>query len=248
MQNSLKPWQRVVMMVGCACGLLSFVMMSPTFADSSGQPTFHGRTYGEWSVRWWRWLWSIPDLPEKPNPLKSSGTVDCTIGQSGPVIFLAGTTGEGPVKRSCTVPADKALFFSPLNYIYHNDPTDPPPPLTAAEKRELLDSILSDSIPGPFNSRPCHLTVTVNGVPIALSGVAMARTQSPAFRIKIGEHNVAGWTAGAVDKEAVSDGFWVMLQLPKGKHTLHVQGEECDFDTHEPLSGRQDYTYRLRVE
>jgi hypothetical protein len=132
--------------------------------------------------------------------------------------------------------------------MYHNDPIDPAP-ITEAEKRELLDSLFSDIVGGPFNSYPCQLTVKVDGVSIALSGVTMARTQSPAFRIKIIENDVDGWTAGTVDKEAVSDGFWVMLQLPKGRHVLHVQGEECDFDTHEPRPGSgQDYTYRLRVE
>ena len=228
---------------------------APSYADT-GQPQIHGKTYGEWSAQWWKWVRSIPDPDGQSHPITSSGAVDCSIGQAGPVWFLAGTPGGAPVVRECTVPKGKELFFPLLSLIFYNDPADPPPPSTEAQKREVLESVLSDRIPGPFNSRVCHLVSTVarghstlDGASTLFSAVATARTQSPAFRLEIGPQDVFGGTAGAIDRAAVSDGVWVMLRLPKGKHTLHFQGALCDFTTHEPLAGtQQDVTYRLLVK
>jgi len=228
--------------------LMLLAAIAPTYADDNGQPKIHGKTYGEWSAKWWQWLRSIP---AQSNPLLDSGQVDCRIRQSGPVVFLAGTTGGDPVVRECTVPNGKELFFSPMNFMFYNDPADPPPPLTEAEKRETLDGVLTDTDGASDvfgGSRACNLTTSVDGVPTVFSAIATARTQSPAFRIEIGDDDVFGGTAGTVDEAAVSDGFWVMLRLPKGKHTLHVQGALCDLNN-QPIAGfQQDYTYTLHVK
>jgi hypothetical protein len=234
MTHNLKSWRHTITMVGLTFGL----MISPTYADSSGQPTIHGRTYGEWSAKWWQWVRSIPDPDGQSNPLTSSGQVDCSVAQSGPVWFLAGTKGGAPVTRECTVPQAKELFFSPLNAVFYNDPADPPPPPDVPEKRAALD----DSVSGA-----CNLKITVDGENIVFSAIALARTQSPPFRLTIGEQDVFGGTAGTVDSKAVADGFWMMLRLPPGKHTLHVQGAVCDQTTHEPTF-QQDYTYILHVQ
>src|SRR5215831_19135202 len=63
----------------------------------------YGFTYGEWSARWWQWLFLLP-LDNSP----LFGTADCSVGQSGPVWFLGGSPSPRP---GCTVPAGKALFF-----------------------------------------------------------------------------------------------------------------------------------------
>src|SRR5437762_10186792 len=70
-----------------------------------------GRSYAEWSAAWWQWLLSIP---ADTNPNFATGDVDCTLGQTGHVWFLAGTFG-GSATRNCMIATGKALFFSPLN-------------------------------------------------------------------------------------------------------------------------------------
>lgn len=214
--------------------LMLLAAIAPTYADDNGQPKIHGKTYGEWSAKWWQWLRSIP---AQSNPLLGSGQVDCSIEQSGPVVFLAGTTGGDPVVRECSVPKGKELFFSPLNAMYYNDPADPLPHPNVAEKRIALDGFLSSA---------CNLNITVDGEKLLFSAVAIARTQSPTFRINIGDDDVFGGTAGAIDNKVVSDGFWVMLRMPKGTHTLHVQGAACD-PPGMPFF-EQDYKYILHVE
>src|SRR5713101_7010641 len=96
------------------CGLLLAgpLAIGPTSQAARGQRNLnprvippharpYGLSYGEWGARWWSWAYSFP-LAQFP-PLQS-GDVDCGAGQSGPVWFLAGTAGQGPVTRSCTVP------------------------------------------------------------------------------------------------------------------------------------------------
>ena len=72
----------------------------------------YGAEYGEWSARWWQWAISIP-VPV--NPILSDGPVDCTLGQTGNVWFLAGNFG-GKSNRTCTI-QDKPLFFPVFNFV-----------------------------------------------------------------------------------------------------------------------------------
>jgi hypothetical protein len=71
-------------------------------------------TYGEWNARWWQWFFSVP---ASKNPgLATNGAVNCSVGQSGDVWFLAGYfLGSGSFTRSCTIPAGKALFIPLIN-------------------------------------------------------------------------------------------------------------------------------------
>jgi hypothetical protein len=72
-------------------------------------------TYGDWSAKWWQWLYSIP-LESNPqlSGIPPNPDVDCSQGQSGPVWFLAADFG-GTAVRSCTVPTGISLFFPVVN-------------------------------------------------------------------------------------------------------------------------------------
>jgi len=216
-------------------GLMVLLMVIPAFAADTGQPAIFGKTYGEWSANWWQWLESQDFIPST-----EQGKVDCSAGQLGRVWFLAGSEGTGPAERKCTVPSGTLLFFPLVNAEFNNEPdettcADGPlgGPCTEAEKREILDGVMSDNTPGIFNSRACNLDSTVDGIPTLFSNFATVRTQSPPFPF-LG------------DTETVSDGIWVMLSLPEGKHTLHFKGALCDLDTNIPIF-EVDVTYKLTV-
>lgn len=216
-------------------GLMGLHMVTPAFAGNTGQPAIFEKTYGEWSANWWQWLES-----QNFTPLTEQGKVDCSKGQQGHVWFLAGTDGSDPIERECTVPKGKLLFFPLVNAEFNNAPDettceDGPlgGPCTEDEKRVILDGIMSDNTPGLLNSRACNLESTVDGIPTLFSGFATARTQSPPFPF-------------LDDQETVSDGFWVMLSLPEGQHTLHFKGALCDLDTNLPIF-EVDVTYNLNV-
>src|SRR6266487_5795577 len=97
-----------------------------------------GKTYGEWNASWWQWLFSVPT---SKNQAFETGAVDCSVGQSGNVWFLAGSFSSGTITRSCTIPAGKALFIPLLNSWADNVCNNgiPPnlPPQTVEQLRDI---------------------------------------------------------------------------------------------------------------
>ncbi len=69
-----------------------------------------GSSYQQLTAAWWQWALSMPVPPF----LDPDGRI-CAVDQQGPVWFLAGTSGHGPVKRSCEVPEDKYLLLPVIN-------------------------------------------------------------------------------------------------------------------------------------
>jgi len=209
-------------------GLMAVLMVGSAYADDKGQPKILGKTYGEWSGKWWQWL-----DKQDPDPLTEQGFIDCSKGQQGAVWFLAGTDGYmGPIERECTVPEGKPLFFPLVSLEFHNGPGET---FSEDDKRDFLDGILSDNIPGPFNTRACNLVATVDSIPILFTGAAIIRTQSPPFKLYD-------------DPKAVSDGFWVRLDLSEGHHTLHIKGALCSLDGQNvPWLPEVDVLYNLTV-
>ena len=163
----------------------------------------YGLTYGEWTAKWWQWIYS---MPEEDNPAVDDTGVNCANNQSGPVWFLAGTFG-GAVTRECTIPSDKAILF-PIMNVECDSATDPSFD-TEAELRSCAkadqDTVITKEI-------------MINGVNIG--NLDSYRFQSPLFNLTFPENNIAGIAPQTA--EAVSDGFWVMLEpLPPGRHEIH---------------------------
>ena len=181
------------------------------WAEPPAQTRALGKTYGEWSGLWWQWLTSIPATT---NPVSQTGTINCSLGQKGAVVFLAGTLG-GTAVRSCSVP-DKAIFFPLVNFVDFNSPDFS---WTVAQKRENADILMSLA---------CNLSASVDGTPTVYN-VARVRAQSPAFSLLAGPDDILGRDPGALDTEAISDGIWVMLPpLSQGTHTLVFTGALCN--------------------
>src|SRR5262249_488075 len=63
-------------------------------------------------------------IPFAVNPVLDHTGLDCAMGQSGPVWFLAGTNGFSTT-RNCLIPAAKMIFFPIVNL--GNDYPCPPP-------------------------------------------------------------------------------------------------------------------------
>ena len=116
MKDSSKLLRTIRGQVGLLLGLLtaSNVALGQSLGNSQVvQPnsTEFGNTYGEWSARWWQWLVSIP---ADTNPNFSSGNVDCTLGQSGPVWFLGEASGTNcPTRVAARSRAEKICWLHP---------------------------------------------------------------------------------------------------------------------------------------
>ena len=108
--------------------MLSLALVVPAFAAAASPgvlpPTalYAGKTYGQWSADWWKYVLAIP--PER-NPLNDETGARCAESQTGQVFFLVGTftLTPGPggdvvataSRSQCTVPVGKAMLIPILN-------------------------------------------------------------------------------------------------------------------------------------
>jgi hypothetical protein len=163
----------------------------------------YGMTYGEWTAKWWQWIYS---MPEEDNPAVDATGENCANNQSGPVWFLAGTFG-GAVTRECTIPSDKAILYAIMN-VECDSATDP----TLDTESELRSCAKADQ------DTVITKEITIDGVNI--SNLDSYRFQSPLFNLTFPENNIAGIAPQTA--KAVSDGYWIFLEpLPPGTHEIH---------------------------
>ena len=184
--------------------------------------------YGDLGGEWWEWAF------DTDFEMFAQGKVDCSIGQSGQVWFLAGTFGD-PAERSCTIPQGKSLFIPLVNYfIFYEEGVDPEElDLTLKEKRIFLDGLIgggSLSKPkavktlaeafGYVSTVACDLHATLDGKPLVLT-TPIVRGQSSPFTM-------------TTDDEALADGIYALIApLDKGLHELEFGGALCDVSTGE---------------
>jgi hypothetical protein len=200
------------------------VNINPAAFSADSKP--YGSTYGEWTARFWQWLYSIP----KPdNPAADPTGKNCALKQTGPVWFLPGTFG-GTNERTCTIPKDKAILLTPINvecdFTEHK----------LKNEAELRACAKADQDKVTTN------VVTVDGVE-----VKPVRLQSPLFSLTLPENNAAGVKPQTTP--AVSDGYWVFLQpLSPGNHIIRASGSLVDFTTTGTLNFASNVIYRITIK
>jgi hypothetical protein len=192
---------------------------NPQVASNSSQP--YRMTYGQWNARWWQWFFSVP---ASKNPgLTTDGAVDCSVGQSGDVWFLAGSfQSGGTVSRSCAVPIGKALFVPLINSWADNICNTP-----QLSVDQLRAAAKSGVIP------PGKLHASLDG-----DSLEPSRAISPVFSYTLppSPDNVIFASFGVylpgdcwlslTVTPAVADGFYVMLTpLTAGLHTIKFGGK-----------------------
>jgi hypothetical protein len=183
-----------------------------------------GKTYGEWSAAWWRYALSLP-MSDPDNPLFDSTGEGCRVNQEDDrVFFLAGVFASGAATRNaCVVPAGKVLFFPLVNFIDLHIPGD---------GLDTPDAVWDDLISalGPVT----NLAAAIDGVPVSDLDPATtpyracvgedAACPIDSFGVKLSDDNVFGVPEGAYSP-AVAQGFYLMVSLPRGKHTLSFGGQ-----------------------
>jgi hypothetical protein len=178
----------------------------------------YGRTYGEWTAKWWQWLLS---KPKDKNPAIDDTGKNAGIGQNDPnVWFLAGTFVNMSVPhRECTIPSGKAILFPVINY-QANFIEDP----KFTDELELKKYVSSDI--DDIEKKEAF----VDGIRVPVYRVG---SDPSLFPVKIANdipHGVDGADDGRLiggggTTKAVSDGYWVFLKpLPTGEHYVHFAG------------------------
>lgn len=164
----------------------------------------YGFSLGEWSAKNWQLLFSTPSSSDSQ---PSGGDVDnsCAMDPSGIVWHLGGSGEGGAEKRTCTIPAGKALLLSILTGMcsYADTPN-------AKSDSELQSCAMS-------GDEGALIEISIDGV--KLEDINRYRVQSPPFELVIPEENPFGLRSGPT--RAVADCWCVMIEpLPVGRHLI----------------------------
>ena len=231
MKKPTKYFLELFLVAAFALGL----NLTNTFAAASIVPPAQkafDMTNGEWSARWWQFVFG---LPEADNPLNDTTGALCGMGQWGPVIFLYGTTGGGPVTRSCTIPSKKGLVIPLVNW-GGSVPEDGATPEDVAALLKWVNDLTDAST----------LSATIDGVPV--QNLEKYRFRSPVYSFTGSSPNIYSANCGTppcyegFHEQGMAEGYWIMVNpLPPGKHTIHINGEVPDWGI------VQDATYHLKV-
>ncbi|GGA80137.1 hypothetical protein GCM10011521_17980 [Arenimonas soli] len=185
-----------------------------------------GRGYPELAEAWWRWAFRKPD---GMRPSQDPNGAHCHDGQPGDVWFLAGTSGTGPVERTCRVPEGRPLFLPVIAALEYSVPgrrRDCAALRTAAEAvadRMVVHRVELDGQPlEPVRSAPRDCFD------------AFADAQYDGLR-------------PGIYAPAFTDGMWLLLPpLTPGRHRLVVDARQA---TDVAVRSRfdQQFTYLLEV-
>src|SRR5918999_126377 len=184
-----------------------------------------GRTWEEWTSKWWQWLLSIP---KENNPgIDTTGEKFDTNQNDSDVVFLVGTFG-GSAKRNYTIPASKSILFPIINFTtsYIEEPAlKTESELKSRAKRDIDDIV--------------NKGATIDGMEV--QDIEKYRVQSSIFNVTYPENNVFELSSGT--SRAISDGYWVFLKpLSPGMHNIHVVGSCSSGKT------QVDVTWHLNVK
>jgi hypothetical protein len=168
------------------------------------------------------------------HPSNWSGPSDCSTGQLGPVWFLVGIpTATGTTTINCHVPAGKALFFPIINLECSNLEAPPFQGLTPQTRQQCAHM----DIASVGNS----LVAAVDGH--SINDPKTFEAQSPDFDFTVPVSNVVPLPSSSGDfAQSSADGYYLMLFLTPGKHTIHFGAILSNF------SFRVDTTYNLTVD
>lgn len=177
------------------------------FFTSNSSP--HGNTYGKWTVRWWRWCFSIK---RDRNPtLDRTGTY-ASEKQSRPTWFLAGTwvsKKRSYPHRNCAVPGGVSILFPVINC--EENPLEYP---HLKSRKDMKDRLLYDM--GTVRKLEC----SVNGYDIPPQRV---KSDPDFFHIKLRSDMTENKKSGST--LMTTDGYWIFLKpLPKGNYHISFEG------------------------
>ena len=191
------------------------------------------------TAEWWNWAASI-----NPSPLQGTYTSPdprCEGEYVKGVIFLAGALFDPEVpsvERTCTVPRNTPILFSPFNYLCSAafDPiqdVDDPQPYDTACATPTTDAAIDP---------PSNFYARVDGKDANQQRIASGLFQ---WTIPDDALGLEGLEAGTYP--AAQDGLWVYLEkgLKKGNHTVQFGGhfEDTPFGDFEGTK----VTYKLKA-
>jgi len=167
---------------------------------------YHGRTYPEWAAAFWQYAFA---LPIEGHPFLAGPDDDFSAGQKGSVWFWSAP--DGPMTRTVRMPAGKTLFLTTRDVDVSS--LEAPPFFGATEQEQRAKS-------GWFADHIENVFVTIDGV--AVENIDQFRFSTPQFKFTAPTPWIFGEIGGT--GTAVGNGYFLLLELPKGEHTIHYGG------------------------
>ena len=202
------PEYNRINMLSRLCDVVISTAVGKNFEYFTPETKPYGITYGQWTVKWWQWLTSIPT---DTNPAADQNGKYAGVNQNDPYVwFIAGTFGGKTVNRKCRLPVGRSVLFPVINY--EMNPLEKPELKTDSE---LISHVKKDE------DDIINLEAVIDG-----QGIPICRVRSDplVFPLTILPNNpfnapVAGAT------RATSDGYWVFIKhLDPGEHHLYFAG------------------------
>jgi hypothetical protein len=171
----------------------------------------YGLTYGQWTVKWWRWSLSIP---KSINPATDDSGKFAYVNQpTSGVWFLAGKVASEHrtiPKRFCKIPASCSILFPVVNC-----------EISRLERPELkTDTDLKNHVDADEDTIILKKCI-VDGKPVPVQRI---KSDPEVFEVTISEDNIYGIKSTG-RTTAAADGYWVFLRpLPIGEHYISFQG------------------------
>jgi hypothetical protein len=167
----------------------------------------YGIAFGQWTVRWWKWLLSFP---KSINPATDENGKDSSLNQCGPVWFLAGTFGENKAaRRKCAIPRGKCVLFPVINYEVNFLEK---PEITSDE--ELVKDVVDDQ------NDIINIVAELDDEKVLVYRV---QSDPKLFHVDLPAENCLDLSVSRV--KIASDGYWVFLKpLSTGVHKIFFHG------------------------
>lgn len=168
----------------------------------------YGYSYLDWTIKWWKWLLSIPrGLNPSLDPTGSHASVN-QIGQR--VFFICQTFANHSLTpiRQVTLPDRCAIFTPIINWISVS-------PIDGVDEEQLLRSAKTkiDAVE--------NLQLSINGKPVR-TRLKDYRVTSGQFEVIMPTDNVLGLKEG--NATCLSDGYWLMFEPKKMSFELSSYG------------------------
>jgi hypothetical protein len=191
-------------------------LLTPTLANAATAKV--DKPDASLTASWWQEFVAIPDA----NSLDR-----CDVG-SGKIVFLAGTADGSPVTRKCTT--DKAkTFLVPLINVE----------CSTAEGEGETFAKLAECAKG-FADAFTDLKLVIDGQPVG--NLNKLRVQAESTFTSVSGSAFDPPIPAFTNSKFASDGYWALIKLTPGEHTLTFGGFYPPFDF------RPEVTYDLVVK
>ena len=185
---------------------------SSTFEYFTPTDKPYGLTYGQWTVKWWQWIWSIPD---SKSPLRDNTGKNADVNQpEKDVWFLVGTWATETMltipTRKVTIPFDRSILFPIINC--EANPIEYPDLKT---DEDIVNHVVND-----------ENTIVLKEVYINNIGIPIQRVRSDPilFPLKIPHRNNEE-EEKYIETKASADGYWLFLKpLPEDTYNISFKG------------------------